>query len=145
MPLRDASSDVSGDEATRPSSDAQVDAPADGQGVVSTDAAIDAPYAVCFGSGGTRSTSLKACLTSGDCTYFRHTINCCGSVELMGIAKVKAAQAASCEASWDSHFPPCGCFSSSVVTEDGKSDADGAAPLVQCVPIDSGSFCQTYL
>jgi hypothetical protein len=117
----------------------------DAGGPDTSDAAIDAPYAACFSSAGAVTSSLKACTGTSDCTYVRHFTNCCGSVELIGVTKASLGEVTSCEQAWDSHFPACGCFSNSVTTEDGKSDVDGAAPQVDCVPTNSGSLCQTFL
>lgn len=115
--------------------DARVDAPAD--------APFDAAYAACFGPDGGPTHSIKTCTADSDCTYIRHTTTCCGSIEYIGIAKIDLQAAMVCEAAWDAHFPPCFCpaNSSSVTTEDGKSDVDGATPRVQC----SSNLCETSL
>jgi hypothetical protein len=118
--------------------------PNDG-GPDASDAATDAQYAACFSSAGAVTSSLKACTGASDCTYVRHVTNCCGSAEFIGVAKASLSEVTSCESSWDAHFPACGCASNGVMTEDGKTDVDGAAPQVDCVPINSGSFCQTFL
>jgi hypothetical protein len=109
------------------------------------DAAADASYGACFSSTGTLSSSLKACTSSSDCGYVRHMVSCCGAIEIIGVAAANVGEVTACVQAWQAHLPACGCGSNGVTTEDGKSDADGAAPLVDCVPINSGSFCQTFM
>jgi hypothetical protein len=105
---------------------------------------VDASKDVCFPDGGT-APSLKACTISSDCTYVRHVTNCCGSVELVGIASARTTAFDVCEKAWDALLPACGCAANDVRTEDGQTDLDGAAPKVACVPTSSGSQCMTSL
>lgn len=101
-------------------------------------------YSACF-NGGTLDRSLKSCTSNADCTYAAHKVDCCGQIEYVGVAKSSAALLASCEQSWQASLGLCLCAQGLPVTEDGKTDADGGAPSVYCNPINSGSFCTTYL
>jgi hypothetical protein len=106
---------------------------------------IDASKDVCFPDGGT-APSLKACTSPSECTYVRHTTDCCGSVELVGVASARTTAFAVCEKAWEAQLPTCGCLvAGGVKTEDGQTDVDGAAPKVACVPTSSGSQCMTSL
>jgi hypothetical protein len=89
--------------------------------------------------------SLKACAADVDCTFFSHVTNCCGWVEQVGVSVGHLANALACERASASTLPVCNCFSTSVTTEDGKSDVDGATPQVHCTALDGGSFCETSL
>jgi hypothetical protein len=105
----------------------------------------DAGYGACFSTAGLLLPALKACTSDGDCTFFGHIADCCGSVEQVGVELSQAERAVACEGRWVPSLPACGCSSNSVTTEDGRSDADGAAPEVHCVTGDAGSFCETSM
>jgi hypothetical protein len=107
------------------------------------DAAQDAGYLACFDSSGTLDASLKVCQSDPDCVIEQESVDCCGTILYVGVAASSVASFTACEASWEAHFPPCGCASNQTRTEDGKTSTQGSdagAPAVRC----SGGACMTY-
>jgi hypothetical protein len=109
------------------------------------DAGPDAGYLACMDGQGTLDSSLKTCQHDGDCVIKQEEADCCGTIRFVGINASKAAAFATCEASWEAHFPGCGCASGRTTTEDGKESQpgqDGGAPQVHCAA-DKG-LCLTF-
>ena len=115
-----------------------------------SDAPTDAPaYLACMDASGHLDGSLKHCQSDAECVIASHTTSCCGDVLYVGIATASASQLATCETTWDAHFPACGCPPGAPKTEDGKSmgfGADAGTTHVHCIDFTSnGGICETFL
>ncbi len=116
-----------------PVADAGTDAgSSDGGTPQSTDAGVD-----CRGGSVSSFPAFdRTCVSDDDCTIALHETNCCGSLDVMGIAAAAAAVFAADEALCESMFPGCGCASGAVTTDDGASAPEGSAAsavVVHCV------------
>lgn len=84
----------------------------------------------------------RACASDGDCTIVGHQLDCCGTLDAMGIAASEAAHFGSAESACRAMYPACGCDSGTVRTDDGSMPPPGSgtsAVVVHCV----SSVCTT--
>ena len=108
------------------------------------DAPVDAEVRCFDDAGAMSSVPYKQCHSDAECGYYTHQTNCCGDTTFVGIASSYQAAMTTCESTWDAHFPKCGCPEGLPKTEDGKTVAFGATPLVKCIDFTSGGgICQT--
>jgi len=138
-----SSSDAGGGGDTGSGSDAGADATSD---TTTTDAVKDVPGdgVVCWDEAGNWIYDYKACTSDADCTTAEYRKDCCGTIEIIGIAKSRLADYPACETSWAAHFPPCNCPPAPMEAEDGKPVSDPTAAVVHCTNFtSSGGVCMT--
>ena len=127
----DGGTDVGSDATAETTIDTGKDAPVDG--------------AVCWDEAGNWIYDYKACTSDADCTTAEYRKDCCGTIEIIGIAKSRLADYPACETSWANHFAPCNCPPGAMTAEDGKSVSDPTAALVHCTNFtSSGGVCMSY-
>ncbi len=83
----------------------------------------------------------RACMADGDCVIALHQINCCGTLDALGIASAEKAAFDEAEATCESQYPACGCAQGPTTTDEGSTATDLAAISVQCI----GGQCTTYV
>jgi hypothetical protein len=107
------------------------------------DASVDG--GVCWDEAGNWIYDFKACSSDADCTTAEYDKDCCGTTEIIGIAKSRLADYPACESSWAAHFAPCNCPPGPMTAEDGKPVSDPGAALVHCTNFtSSGGVCMSY-
>jgi hypothetical protein len=112
-------------------SDAFVDA--------SSDASADAA-AMC---GTTFPTFERTCTSPSDCVAVTHTLDCCGSKRVMGIASREQARFGADEAACAPGFPACGCPAQLPAADDGTHPTTGhTTPTVLC---SAGQCATTFV
>lgn len=116
-----------------PPADAAADAPVLDAGDAQGDAPSDATDAgpMCAADGGFIG-DFKTCHGADECQAVKHTLDCCGSMKWVGVAKSEAASYAACETAWVDTLPSCGCDPADTVAEDGKSVVDPSSVTVEC-------------
>lgn len=88
--------------------------------------------------------AFKTCHGADECVVAAHQVNCCGTMQYVGVAKSEEAGFASCEQAWVESLPGCGCASSPTTAEDGQDAADPSQVIVECTNFTmSGGICMT--
>jgi hypothetical protein len=70
----------------------------------------------------------KHCSAPSDCALAVHTLSCCGNVLVTAINSGAVPAFNDAEATCNSQYPACGCFSNSVTIEDGVAYGNVASP-----------------
>jgi len=118
--------------------------PAELPDAAAPDAADDATTAQCVVDSGDIVSPFKTCHGSADCTVAIHTVDCCGTMEYVGIAKADLADFSVCETAWSDSLPACGCAGMPPMAEDGHTVSDSTEVVVACVDFtQSAGICQT--
>lgn len=77
--------------------------------------------------------SLRACSVDADCVVVAHATNCCNDTVYTGIAKVSLGTFNTCEASWRTTFPACGCEAApSIEDGTGTPPVDASQVVAKC-------------
>lgn len=83
----------------------------------------------------------RSCATNTDCGSFRHTTNCCGQQQLIGLRESELSRFISLEPQCVATYPACGCAAQQPYTDDGsRLPFDGVAG-VDCV----AGVCTTFV
>lgn len=112
---------------------------------VASDAATDTAIA-CYDDGGTVSVDVKICTNDADCVARTHVVDCCGTLEAVGIASGSAAAFSSCEEERARTVPVCDCVAQPAKAEDGKLVPESGVVSVHCIDRTSSSgICKTFV
>lgn len=96
---------------------------------------------VCVDDKGKMPIALKACTRDADCSQASRMVDCCGSMQMVGVRADVALAFGECERERQKGLPLCDCIAQPLSAEDGSPiPADGAAN-VRC---DMG-VCLTFL
>lgn len=109
------------------------------------DAAVsDGPGPQCQVDSGNLVWAYKNCQSADDCEVRLHTVNCCGTMQYVGVSKSDAEAFAACEQAWTESLPECGCASQPTTAEDGNLAPDPSLVVVECTDFTmSGGICKT--
>jgi hypothetical protein len=99
----------------------------------------DVATPVCDVDAGMIVSGYKTCGGDSDCLVARHTLDCCGTEQYVGIAAALASAFAACETAWDNSLPDCGCMAGPTTAEDGVPVSGPGDVTVACV----GGACTT--
>ena len=123
--------------------DPSLDAAASTDAVVAVDAPPDAPADAAAMCGATFPTFDRACVSPSDCVAVTHTLDCCGSTRVMGIASREQARFDADEAACAPGFPACGCPAQLPAADDGTHPTTGhTTPTVVC---SAGQCATTFV
>ncbi len=87
-----------------------------------------------------------SCQAVNDCVVVAHTVDCCGTIEYVGIEVSKQSAFVACEQAWDQSLPACGCPAGPATAEDGKTVTDPSQVMTDCTNFtQSGGICYTYV
>ncbi|HEY5925868.1 MAG TPA: hypothetical protein VIV11_29475 [Kofleriaceae bacterium] len=105
-----------------------------------SDASATSVQLACESNGTTFPPLEKACSAATDCFVARHTKNCCGTQNAIGLNKSAEAAFMQAETVCDAAYPGCGCAQFPTEAEDGRTEDLGMIE-VRC---DAG-LCTTYV
>lgn len=74
----------------------------------------------------------RSCAAPADCFAGAHTINCCGSVQFIGLRNSEKAQYQALEAACDAGYPLCECPTQQPIADDGSRVKLAAEAAVTC-------------
>jgi hypothetical protein len=90
----------------------------------------------CFSNAVTE--DFMGCASNADCVAKTHQTDCCGTRHYVGVSSSLASEYDSCEATWDKHFPACGCAEGLPTTDDGQVVTDPTKVAAVCLTPPAG-------
>ena len=136
-------------EASSPASNAGADAGSEASADATSEAAPDGAPDV----GPDSEQDLETCIwkaqwchNPGDCVTAIHTVDCCGTLQVIGVNQANMESFNACEQAWQDTLPECGCASQPTTTEGGSEVTDMSKVAAKCTNMTSeGGICQSYL
>jgi hypothetical protein len=117
---------------------------------VATEAAVEAAPDV----GPDSEQDLKACIwkaqwchNPGDCVTAVHTVDCCGTLQVIGVNQANMASFDACEQAWQDTLPDCACGAKPTTTESGSAEVTDMSQVdARCTNFTSeGGICQSFV
>ena len=85
------------------------------------------------------------CNGAGECVVAEHMVDCCGTLQVIGVNQANMDQFVACEQQWRDSLPDCGCASQQTTDEHGALVDDIADVTAECTNFTSeGGICRSH-
>lgn len=87
----------------------------------------------------------KWCQGGSVCVGAAHMVDCCGTLQIIGVNQTNMDQFVECEQQWRDSLPDCGCASQETTDDRGVPVEDIANVTAECTNFTSeGGICMSY-